>query len=148
VSEENVELAARLMSSLPLADLAGAIRDPERLEEMASTWGSYIDPEIEVVGIGPEYTGEGRTYRGLPGFLEFWTDWLEPWESFSIETEEFLDAGDKVVQLARQVGRTDAGSAPVVGRPAAVMTFRDGTLTRIEFHFDRSRAMKAAGLAE
>ncbi|MGH2991547.1 MAG: nuclear transport factor 2 family protein [Solirubrobacterales bacterium] len=148
MSTENVERAARLMSSLPLDDLAGAMRDPEAIEEMGSTWGAFVDPEIEVVRIGPPYTGEGITYHGLGGFLEFWTDWLGPWESFSIETEEFVDAGDKVVQLARQTGRTEAGSAPIVSRGAAVMTFRDGTLTRIEFHLDRDRAMKAAGLSE
>ncbi|MGH2993997.1 MAG: nuclear transport factor 2 family protein [Solirubrobacterales bacterium] len=148
MSSENVELAARLMSSLPLDDLARAIRDPGRAAAMAATLESVVDPEVEVERIGPEYTGEGVSYRGLRGFLEFWTDWLEPWESFSIETAEFLDAGDKVVQLARQTGRTESASAPIEGQGAAVMTFRDGTLTRIEFHLDRDRAMKAAGLSE
>ena len=143
-----MELATRVMSSLPLDDLAGAFRDSGRVAAMAATLEPLVEPDIEVVRIGPEYTGEGISYRGLDGFLEFWTDWLEPWESFSIETEEFLDAGDKVVQVARQTGRTGAGSAPVDSQGAAVMTFRDGRMTRIEFHLDRERAMKAAGLGE
>ena len=87
-------------------------------------------------------------HRGLTGYLEFWVDWLEPWESFRIEAEEYLDAGDKVVMLARQVGTTETGGVPVDSLGAAVMTFEDGRVTRIEFHLDRDRAMKAAGLAE
>jgi len=148
VPGENVELATRIMSSLPLDDLAGAIRDPGQLEAMAATLEPVIDPELEIVRIGPEYTGEGVAYRGLAGFLEFWQDWLAPWESFRIETEEYLDADDKVVQLARQVGATEAGGVSVESHGAAVMTFRDGRLTRIEFHLDRDRAMRAAGLSE
>jgi ketosteroid isomerase-like protein len=148
VPSENVELATRIMSSLPLDDLGGAFRDSGRVAAMAATLEPLVKPDVEVVRIGPEYTGEGVTYRGLEGFLEFWTDWLEPWASFSIETEAILDAGDKVVQVARQTGRTDDQSAPIESQGAAVMTFQDGRLTRIEFHLDRERAMKAAGLSE
>ena len=143
-----MELAARIMSSLPLDDLAGAIRDTGRVEAMAATLEPVIDPEFEVLRIGPEYMGEGAVYRGLGGFLAFWTDWLEPWESFSIETERFVDGGDKVVQLARQTGWTQGEGVRVESQGAAVMAFRDGVLTRIEFHLDRDRAMKAAGLSE
>jgi ketosteroid isomerase-like protein len=148
VSSENVERAKRIMSSMPLDNLADAIRDTRRVEAMAASLEPVLDPEFEVLSIGREYMGEGSVYRGLGGFLEFWTDWLEPWESFSIETERFVDAGDKVVQLARQTGWTQGGGAPIVGEGAAVMTFRDGLLTRIEFHLDRDRALKAAGLSE
>jgi ketosteroid isomerase-like protein len=148
VSSENVELATRIMSSLPLDDLAGAFRDPSRVAAMGGTLEQLVEPDVEIVRIGPEYTGEGVTYRGLAGFLEFWTDWLEPWESFRIETEGFLDAGDKVIQLARQTGRLEAGGTPIESLGAAVMTFRDAKVVRIEFHLDRERAMKAAGLSE
>jgi ketosteroid isomerase-like protein len=147
VSSENVELASRIMSSLPLDDLAVALRDPTRVEEMATTLEPVVDPEFEVMSIGPAYMGEGAVYRGLAGFLAFWTDWLEPWKSFSIETERFVDAGDKVVQLARQTGWTQDEGVRVESQGAAVMAFRDGKLTRIEFHLDRDRAMKAAGVA-
>ena len=148
MSTENVELAARIMSAMPLDDLAGAFRDPRRVEAMAATLESVVGPELEVISVGPAYMGEGVVYRGLDGFLEFWTDWLEPWESFSIETERFVDGGDKVVQLARQTGWTQDEGVPVENEGAAVMTFRDGMLTRIEFHLDHERALKAAGLAE
>jgi ketosteroid isomerase-like protein len=148
VSSENVELASRIMSSLPLDELAAAIRDTGRVEAMAATLEPLVDPEFEVMSVGPAYMGEGSVYRGLGGFLEFWTDWLEPWDSFSIETERFVDAGDKVVQLARQVGWTQGDGVRIQSQGAAVMTFRDGVLTRIEFHLDRDRAMKAAGLSE
>ena len=59
-----------------------------------------------------------------------------------------MDAGDKVLMLARQVGSTETGGVPVESLGAAVMTFEDGRVTRIEFHLDRDRAMKVAGLAD
>jgi ketosteroid isomerase-like protein len=148
VSAENVQLATRIMDGLPLADLGEAFGDPERIAAMGASLEPLVDPDLEVVAVGPEYTGEGTVHRGLTGYLEFWVDWLEPWESFRIEAEEYLDAGDKVVMLARQVGSTETGGVPVDSLGAAVMTFEAGRVTRIEFHLDRDRAMKAAGLAE
>ena len=59
--------------------------------------------------------------------------------------------GDPALQLhvlARQVGRTRGSSVPIETLSAAVLSFRDGKLTRVEFHLDRETAMKAAGLAE
>lgn len=146
MSTENVELATRIMDGLPLDDLSSAFRDPERVAAMGEALGPLVSPDLEVVSFGPEYMGEGAVYRGLAGFGEFWSDWLGPWAGFRIEVEGYLDAGDKVVQLGRQVGATDAGSAPVESSGAAVMTFRDDRLTRIEFHLDRDRAIRAAGL--
>ena len=97
---------------------------------MGASLEPLVDPDLEVVAVGPEYTGEGTVHHGLTGYLEFWVDWLEPWESFRIEAEEYLDAGDKVVMLARQVGST--GRRVVISR----------------VHLDRDRAMKVAGLAD
>ena len=145
---ENVELAERIMSAMPLEDLAEAIRDTRQVEAMAAMLEPVLDPEFEVMSVGPEYMGEGVVYRGLGGFLEFWTDWLEPWESYRIETEGFVDAGDKVVQLARQTGWTEGDGVAVEAEAAAVMTFRNGLLARIEFHLDREVAMRSAGLSE
>ncbi len=145
---ENVLLATRIMDGLPLDDLGDAFRDPARTAAIGAALEPLAAPEFEVVAVGPEYLGEGTVYRGLAGFEEFWTDWLQPWESFRIESEAFLDAGDQVVQLARQVGRTQAGGAEIEDRGAAVLSFRDGRLSRIEFHLDRDRALRAAGLGD
>ena len=148
MSAENVQLAARIIAGLPLDDLAAAFRDQDRVAAMGAALEPFVDREVEIARIGPDYTGEEIIYVGLDGFQEFWTDWLEPWESFRIETEEFLDAGEKVVQLVRQSGRTKIGDVPIESQGAAVMTFEHGTVTRIEFHLDRDRAMRAAGLSE
>jgi hypothetical protein len=44
----------------------------------------------------------GRIMSSMPlDTLADAIDWLEPWESFSIETERFMDAGDKVVNRDR-----------------------------------------------
>src|ERR671911_2682910 len=58
VPSENVELATRIMSSLPLDDLAGAFRDSGRVAAMAATLEPLVEPDVAIVRIGPEYTGE------------------------------------------------------------------------------------------
>jgi ketosteroid isomerase-like protein len=75
-------------------------------------------------------------------------NWLEPYEHYRVELEEYFDAGDKVVLFVRQLGQPKPSSVPVEANSAVVFMFRDGTLVRLEFHLDRARAMRGAGLSE
>ena len=58
-----------------------------------------------------------------------------------------IDAGERVVSLVRQVGKTKTGGVDVEASAAAVWTVRDGKLKRVEFHLDREAALRAAGLS-
>ena len=62
------------------------------------------------------------------------------WTSFSVEPEEFIDAGDYVVVRGTQRAGNDQGSfeAPYVH----VMKFEDGELVLGEFHTDSAKAAK------
>ena len=88
------------------------------------------------------------TSRGLQGFAEAWRDWLEPWESYYIEAEEFIDAGDEVVSLTRVLAQTTRDAVAVEHRPAAVWSLRAGKIARVRFYLDRGEAIEAAGLRE
>jgi ketosteroid isomerase-like protein len=62
------------------------------------------------------------------------------WSSFSVDPEEFIDAGDWVVVRGTQRAGNDDGSfeAPF----AHLMKFADGKLVRGEFYADSAKAAK------
>jgi uncharacterized protein len=73
---------------------------------------------------------------------------FEIYEDFRIEPEEYVDAGDKVVVMARNRGTAKGSGMEVDQRFTYVWTVRDGKLVRLEVHVDRRKALKAAGLRE
>jgi ketosteroid isomerase-like protein len=148
VSSENVELAGRIAEAMAPGDFVALLEDEERLLAAASAVEPFADPEFETEMIGPEYLPEPAVYKGLEGYVEAWRDWLAPYESYRAELEDWIDAGDKVVLLVRQVALTKDGGVPIEAASAVVFSFREGKLVRLEFHLDRERAMKAAGLSE
>jgi ketosteroid isomerase-like protein len=89
---------------------------------------------------------ERQTYEGIEGARQFMADWLEAWEDWQLEVEQLLDAGDHVVALVRQRGRSKATGLPVDMRFAQVWTFQDGRQTRMRMYASRDQALEAAGL--
>jgi ketosteroid isomerase-like protein len=146
VSSDNVGLTRRIARLARLDDFGAAFQDEESVQAVRSALAPFLDREFEFEMLGPEYAQGGASGHGVEEYLAAWREWLGPWESYRIEAEEYLDAGDKVVMLVRQLGTTKMGGAPIENRGAAVFSFSAGKLTRIEFHLDRERAMKAAGL--
>ncbi len=60
-----------------------------------------------------------------------------------IEIEQVEEIGDNVLTFVIQTGTTRHG-VEVAQPSAAVWKFRDGLLTRVEFHLDREKAMRSA----
>jgi ketosteroid isomerase-like protein len=91
---------------------------------------------------------ERQTYEGddeVQGFLE---DWTSAWDDWELELDALLDAGDKVVALVRQRGKSKSSGMPVEMSFAMVWTLRDGRQTRMDMYSDRAEAFEAAGLLE
>jgi ketosteroid isomerase-like protein len=65
------------------------------------------------------------------------------WSSFSVEPEEFIDAGDYVVVRGTQHAGNDKGSfdAPFVH----LLKYEDGKAVRGEFFTDSAKAAKLLG---
>ena len=91
---------------------------------------------------------EQPEYRGVDGLVAAWRDWLAPWASYRINAEQFIDAGDNVVVLARIRGRTVHGDVAVEHSPAAIWTIREEKVVGLRFYLERDQALKAAGLSE
>src|SRR5439155_7121300 len=85
---------------------------------------------------------------GLHGFADAWREWLEPWDSYYVEVEEFIDVGDEVVSLVRVSARTTRDGVAIEHRPAAVWSVREGKVARVRFYLHRPEALEAAGLGE
>jgi ketosteroid isomerase-like protein len=140
VSQENVDLVRRSMFQEGL-DLA-AITKSGNLADALNV--SAMAPDLEVAFVTPAV---GSTeYRGLEGFLEGWADWMDPWASFEVRVEEFLDAGERVVVFVTLTGQTEHDGVRIDQPAAAVLEVSDGLIRRVEFHLDRREALEVAGL--
>ncbi len=146
MSQENVNLvrAVHPPSGAKVSDLFNEGADGSALEALAP----LLTPDFEVVA-GSQGSGIWVEDRGLDGLLRTWREWLEPWEEYWTEVEEFVDAGqDHVLVLVRDRGRQRGSDAKVELLAASVWTLRDGKIARIEFHTSREEALEAAGISE
>jgi ketosteroid isomerase-like protein len=76
-------------------------------------------------------------------------DWLETWSGYEVEVLEAIETpGDRVFTSLRQRATGAASGVPFEGELFQVWTFNDGRPIRMEFFFDRQKAMAAARLAQ
>jgi ketosteroid isomerase-like protein len=89
---------------------------------------------------------ERKRYEGVEGMREFVADWAGAWEDWRLEVEELLDAGDEVVAIVRQSGRSKATGLPVDMRFAQIWTLADGKETYMRMYADPDEALRVVGL--
>jgi ketosteroid isomerase-like protein len=89
---------------------------------------------------------EQQVYAGPEGAQSFIDEWGGAWDDWELEVDALRDAGERVVALIRQRGRSKATGLPVDMSLAQVWTLRDGRQTRMDMYSDRSEALEAAGL--
>ena len=125
--------------------------DIELLREVYEEWGrGDFDREI----FAPDIASHNRGFidmdsgqHGLVDVVAVQRDWLSQWERpFTVEAEEFLDAGDLVVVLIRWRGRGKESGVDVEAEGAHLWQLRDGKAVRWDVYRDRARALAAAGL--
>lgn len=103
-----------------------------------------LDPDIEWVN-SPDAVEPG-TRRGIDAFAAAAGSVGETFEDTSVEIDEMLDAGDRVVVLATLHGRGRGSGAEVERRQGYIWTLHDGRATRFEWFSEPDEAMRAAGL--
>jgi hypothetical protein len=138
----NVEIVRSLGEHFPEDPLA--LTREERLQHLERALAAPTWPDVEIAMVAPG--GWAAERKGLDGYMEGWDDWLAPFDSFRLEFEDFLDAGDSVVVLVRQFARPKGAGADLENAGAAVFKFREGKIERIEFHLSRDDALRSAGL--
>jgi ketosteroid isomerase-like protein len=89
---------------------------------------------------------EQQLYEGAEGAEQFLREWVAAWEDWRLELEALHDAGDRVVTIVRQHGRSRTTGMPVDMHFAQVWSLRDGTMARMEMYADTEEALRAVGL--
>ena len=147
MSQENVDLVRRLQPSGD-TDLVATFRDDATAAAVMERLSPFFYDDVEIVWPPTFVAGEGVRFVGLEGLRAAWLDWLEPWESYRVEVEDVIDAGDDAVVLVRDFGRRAGMTAEVSVVGGAVWTVRDGRVARVAFYLNRGEALKAVGLEE
>ncbi len=142
MSEENVELLRRAYERI---NTVGRV-DPDEvdMEKLAPEVWDRLAPEIELHE-RPELV-DRKVYRGLEESKQFWRKTWEVFAELRWEPQEFIDAGDAVIVVARVVGVGRGSDIPVEMDESDLWWFRDGQIVRIEGFGTKQKALAAAGI--
>jgi ketosteroid isomerase-like protein len=118
----------------------------ERGDYSSAEWAH---PDIEtVVADGPA----AGSWTGVAGAAESWRDFLNAWEGYRAEAEEYRELDDeRVLVLVRRSGRGKRSGIEldqIASRGAVVYHVRGGKVRRQVVYFDRERAFADLGLKE
>jgi ketosteroid isomerase-like protein len=130
MSEENVELVRR--------GLASFSRNGE------FDWDSVH----EDVAIHDHDVLDARDYRGHAGFVRWVREWASAWADFSFVPEQLIDAGDRVVVVARLTASGRSSGVELERQDGMVFGLRDGLIVRVDYFNSKRQALAAAGVHE
>src|SRR3954462_14929669 len=128
MSQENVELAQRVLGHY--------VATGELLWETA-------DPQVEVHDHDTPDQGDYLGHAGLTRWLE---DWGAAWAEWSIEPEEFIDAGDSVVVFIRMRTKGRGSGVEVERQDALVYELQNGRIVRADYYNNRAEALRGLDL--
>jgi ketosteroid isomerase-like protein len=84
---------------------------------------------------------ERPQYRGFEGVLEFLDDWIGSFDDWSLEVREVIEAGEEVVVICHQSGRSRSTGAEVDMIFAQVWTVRGDKLSYQRMYADVDEAL-------
>jgi ketosteroid isomerase-like protein len=130
MSADNVEIVRRVLDAANSGDIATviALHHPD--------WEGHIAADYPLAG----------TWRGEEGLIGFMQEWLEAWEEFRVEPQEFIDGGDAVVVDLRYRGRGRGTGMEITDRWFYAYRLRDGKIIRWQPIADRDEALAAVGI--
>ena|ERR1700726_4482186 len=105
-----------------------------------------LDPEISMVE-STTLPGAVTAY-GFGAVKRYMESFAKHWDEIRFEPEEFIDAGDAVVVVARLVGTGKLSGVQVTRSWAYVWTVRNGRALKMVGYADRAEALNAVGMAE
>ena len=122
----------------------------EGLQQFRATGELSEDTAADFVWDMSNFHGwpEQQVYEGVEGARSFLTDWASAWNEWELEIEALHDAGERVVAVMHQRGRSKGTGVQVDMLFAQVWTLRGGEWMRMDMYSDSSEALKAVGLEE
>jgi ketosteroid isomerase-like protein len=89
---------------------------------------------------------EDQTYEGVDGARTFLRLWAGSWDDWEVEVQSLHEAGDQVLAMMHQSGRSKEAGLPLEMTFAMLWTLRDGMEIRMEMYSDPAEATRAFGL--
>ena len=93
----------------------------------------------------PEHP-EGAVRHGPDSVIEFFHEWIEPWDDLQIDWQLEQGAPDRVLATIDMRGVGKGSGVPAEMRIFQLWTYRDGRVVRMEMFNDLDEARRAAGL--
>jgi ketosteroid isomerase-like protein len=144
MSQENVEIVRRGYTAL----VKGLNNRSEVDGGDFDAFFEWLDPKIEWHG-PREFPDLAEQRFGHDGVRDYVTTLFEAFDDYRMVPEDFIDAGgDRVLVFSREGGRGRGSGVEVVKPTAHVWTILNGKAVRMESYWERSDALKAAGLSE
>jgi len=140
MSEENVE---RLRAFCE----AWATFDRDKWETGSEMDLSLLDPDVVFEDrVLPDHGGE--TFHGHEGVIRAAVTWGQAYEHLSIELEQIVGSGDRLVSIHRMRGTGRRSGIDQVDNYAYLWVFQNGRVIRFVSFRDPAEALVAAGLSE
>jgi ketosteroid isomerase-like protein len=125
--------------------------EPERLQivdELIDAWNrgdlravlERLHPQCEVRPIEAK-----ETLHGHDGVAAAFRDWFDAFEEFTIEVEDRITRGDRVLVAMRQRARGKGSGLEIEEPRYQLFVFRDGKVFRFEEYSDEADALEALG---
>ena len=142
------ELEAAFRTILPDGtDWARVVRDDAAWAAYSQTCAALVAPDfIYEDSALPDHAGE--TYRGLDGLRRAATGFIEPYEEMIYELQRIVVLGDRLVVIHRVRATARTTGIRFDLQAAAVYSYRDGRVVRVQTFRHPDEALKAVGLEE
>ena len=137
MSRENVDLHRWIVEAYNRRDYEGL--------------AAKLAPDVEWVPalIGRADNRPEDEFRGIEGYWRWVAETREVMDEYTIEPDQYRDAGDgRVLMLGQIRGRGRASGAEVRAPLGQVMTFREGRVVSYRGYLDLAEALEAVGLQE
>ena len=119
------------------------------LEHFGATGQPYLEGVADDVEVFDHDIPDARNpYVGHAGITAWLADFAESWNSYELEVERFVDAGDRVVALVRVRAEGAVSGVEVRRGDAIVTTFRAGEVVRLDYFNSHAEGLDAAGVTE
>jgi hypothetical protein len=123
----------------------GLIPAESLIDGLADGIAPHTAPDFTCTMYGGALT---TTYQGVEGLRTGWSDFLSAFETLQIVPGEIRDSADRTaaVEFVHLRGKPRGANGEIEQDAAAVWHFGPEGLFAVEFHLDRERALRSAGL--
>jgi ketosteroid isomerase-like protein len=134
VSQENVEIVRRSNAAFKRRDRDATFADFDPDVELRDLMNAPDTPEL---------------IRGISVLRATWDTWEQVFDDFTIEIDEYVDVGDRVLAVTHWRGKSKDSGLAIDQKTVDVYEFADRKIVRVTLTYpNMDAALKASGLKE